>query len=167
MPLTSSSLGGRAGGRRALRTGERLEGEGLAPCKPEAVHVGTRTLIAMASSPRFIPPDSPHPHLPAGRLWWSELPTLLGWSPSTVVRRLRPALLDEQVAPSPDAVSKIQEENERRRVLRAEMAARLDLRRRPTRHPLTPWRYHVCAKAAMALAAELAAGEGPDELVTD
>lgn len=101
------------------------------------------------------------------RLWWSDLPALLECSPSTVVRRLRPALLDEHTTASPDELRAIREENARRGTLRKAVAKRLDLRRRPTGHPLTPYRYHVSAEAARALAAEWAAKRGRDEPVED
>jgi hypothetical protein len=110
---------------------------------------------------------SPSPGLEADRLWWSSLPALLECSPSTVVRRLRPALVDEHAAASPDELRDVQEENQRRRALRIAVAKRLDLRRRPTGHPLTPYRYHVRAEAARALAAEWAARRGRDEPVED
>lgn len=83
------------------------------------------------------------------------------------MRRLRPALLDEHATESPDALRAILEENERRRAIRSAVAKRLDLRRRPTGHPLTPYRYHVRAEAARALAAEWAASRGRDEPVED
>jgi hypothetical protein len=125
---------------------------------------------AMTHPPSDQPARDPHAGtagLEPGRIWWSELPTLFGCSASTLVRRLRPSLSAEPHGAPASERDAIRAENERRREHRRLIAKRLDLRRRRTNHPLTPYRFHVDEAAARALAREWRGNQGGDDPVED